>query len=177
MEHLTERPAIVGKTIVPWKMTQREFIEEQKKNYEEAGLKIVKGTRLAKKFESYHKQWHKDWVRTILEEGKSVPDKVLRDYPEIELGVLIDTVVKEGKLLYTGEILGLGKQGDIGVSFKARQALKEMRGLLEEHPELTKQVPKEMKLLLKGEAYEGIFEDLRKSLGIPSEATGREHLT
>ncbi|GAI25776.1 unnamed protein product, partial [marine sediment metagenome] len=36
--------------------------------------------------------------------------------------------------------------------------------LLEEYPKLTNQVPKEIKLLLKGKFYEDIFEDLKKSV-------------
>lgn len=64
----------------PWRMTQNEFIEELERVYEEAGLKIIKMTELARKFRSYYKERHKNWVKIALENDKSVPWEVLADY-------------------------------------------------------------------------------------------------
>ncbi len=80
MEHLTvEAP----KTKEPWKMTQSEFIEAQKESSERAGLKLDKGTELTKKFLSYQQEYHKEWVLTALKDGKFVPKRVLKDYPDL----------------------------------------------------------------------------------------------
>lgn len=71
-------------TMIPWQMTQKEFVDAQKKDYEEAGLELREGTKLAEKFESYQKDYHKEWVETALKDGKFIPAKVLRDYPELK---------------------------------------------------------------------------------------------
>ncbi len=90
-------------------------------------------------------------------------DNVIYLAPKVELDGLVDVVAKKGALMYAGEALGLGKTGDVNVNWEGRDALKEIGFLLEEHPELAKEIPKEINLLLKGEAYEGIFEELRKA--------------
>ena len=62
-----------------------------------------------------------------------------------------------------------------------RELVKRLGFLLENFPEFANKVPSEIKELISGHAYEGIFEDLRKRAGMPfleqEHFSRMEHLT
>ncbi len=178
MEHLTvEAP----KTKEPWQMTKEEF-----KNYYDThpdmdcGLASMEEMlRDVGRYDKYYAA-RKYLVREALWKNEHVPDRVLEDYPEVELDSLIYLIAKKGKLVWTGEALGFGKEGDVNLTFVTRGLVKRIGFLLEEFPEFANKVPSEIKELISGHAYEGIFEDLRKRMGTALLERGRflstEHL-
>jgi len=71
-----------GTSIIPWEMTAEEFMKEGK---EVLGKTIDFSThpKFAKEFEDYYRKWHREWVESAIKDGEYIPDKVLKDYPEL----------------------------------------------------------------------------------------------
>jgi len=59
----------------PWEMTRREWREY-------ASSLSMPGRRMSTIYED--DQFHEDWIRARLREGKPVPTKVIAEYPELK---------------------------------------------------------------------------------------------
>ena len=73
----------------------------------------------------------------------------------------IKIITEHGKFLYDGEVFGMGKVGNVGLNYKARMALNDIRHILEIEPTLDEEICYEIKELLSGKVDENIFNRLQ----------------
>ncbi len=64
-----------------WEMTRDEFVEEQSRIHKKAGVpsNLIDNTS----FINGQREYHREWVVIGLSEGRSIPKKVLKDYPDL----------------------------------------------------------------------------------------------